>query len=246
MQAHQMTALTDVVDNYVAVWNEPDADQRRRRIRSVWAPDGTTCYRLLDAHGYEAIEARVFGSWDKWLREGKYIFRPKNAVCHHDVLKTDWVMVTVPGDEVEAAGLSFLVLNPDGRIAHDYQFNPTIDDAAALAERYLAVWNESDAQARRRRVAELWAPDGSHITETLVRKGHRAIEAETLAAFDTYVANGFEFTSASSSQAHHNVARLTWRIQAKDSGKVAAAGSNLLILDEGGRIRLDYQFTDRV
>jgi hypothetical protein len=246
MQASHMTDPTDVVDDYIAVWNEPNADERRRRIRSLWAPDGTTCHRLLDAHGYEAIEARVTGAWDKWLREGKYIFHLKNAVCHHDVVKCDWVMVTVPGDEVEATGLSFLVLNPDGRIAHDYQFNPTADDAGDLAERYVAVWNEPDAAARRRRIAELWAPDGSHVTETLASKGHGAIEAEALKAFDARVAKRCEFSPANGSQAHHNVARLTWRIRAKDSGKVGAAGCNLLILDDGGRIRFDYQYDDRV
>jgi hypothetical protein len=241
-----MTDMTDVVVSYVAVWNEPDTDERRRRIRSVWAPDGTTSHRLLDSRGYEAIEARVTGSWDKWLREGKYIFRPNNAVRHHDVLKVDWAMVTVPGDAVEATGLSFLLLNPDGRIAHDYQFNPTVDDAGELVERYVAVWNESGVEARRRRIAELWAPDGSRITETSVRKGHGAIEAEALAAFDTWVAKGFEFSSANRSQAHHNVARLTWRMRAKDSGKPAASGSNLLIFDAGGGIRFDYQFDDQV
>jgi hypothetical protein len=41
------------------------------------------------------------------------------------------------------------------------------------------------------------------------------------------------------------VARLTWRIRAKDSGEAAAAGSNFLILDDGGRIRFDYQYDDR-
>jgi hypothetical protein len=67
-----MADVINAVDIYVAVSNEADVDERRRRIRGAWAPDGTTCYRLLDAHGYEAIEARVAGCWDKWLREGKY------------------------------------------------------------------------------------------------------------------------------------------------------------------------------
>jgi hypothetical protein len=57
-----MEVASDLIDCYVAVWNEPDRDQRRRRIESVWARGGTTCYRLLDARGYEAIEARVAGS----------------------------------------------------------------------------------------------------------------------------------------------------------------------------------------
>jgi hypothetical protein len=57
-----MINVGDIVANYMAVWNENDPVERRRRIRSVWAPDGATCNRMIDARGYEAIEARVIGS----------------------------------------------------------------------------------------------------------------------------------------------------------------------------------------
>ena len=77
-----MDNLPSFIDAYVAVWNEPEAETRRRRIAAVWAPDGTTCYRLLDAHGYGEIESRVAGSWDRWLRDGKFVFRAVNAICH--------------------------------------------------------------------------------------------------------------------------------------------------------------------
>jgi hypothetical protein len=241
-----MVNLTDVINSYVAVWNESNANERRRRIRSAWAPDGTTCHRLLDAHGYEAIEGRVTGSWDKWLSEGKHIFRPRHMAFHHDVVKFDFVMVTMPGGEVEAAGLSFLILNPDGRIAHDYQFNPAANEADELVERYVAVLNEPDSDIRRSRITDLWASDGALISATSVRNGCTAIEAEATAAHDAHVAKGFVFSSASRSQAHHNVVRLTWRMRAKDSEDVAAAGTDLLILDEGGRIRFDYRFDEAV
>jgi hypothetical protein len=119
-----MVNVTEVIDRYVAVWDEPSADQRRKRICSLWVPDGTTCYRLLDAHGYDAIEARVTGSWDKWLRDGRYVFRSRpDVVCHHDVVKVNWEMVTTVGGEVEGVGLSFLVLTSEMRIRSDYQFN---------------------------------------------------------------------------------------------------------------------------
>ena len=37
--------------------------------------------------------------------------------------------------------------------------------AAELAEKYLAVWNEPDADERRRTITELWAEDGRHIRQ---------------------------------------------------------------------------------
>lgn len=66
-----MQVAADLIERYVAVWNKADRGTRRHRIESVWAPDGATCHRLLDARGYEAIEARVAGSWERWLGEGK-------------------------------------------------------------------------------------------------------------------------------------------------------------------------------
>jgi hypothetical protein len=32
--------LQRLVDRYVALWNEPDPDARRKMIRELWAPDG--------------------------------------------------------------------------------------------------------------------------------------------------------------------------------------------------------------
>ena len=37
--------------------------------------------------------------------------------------------------------------------------------AAELAEKYLALWNEPDADRRRRMIAELWTEDGRHILQ---------------------------------------------------------------------------------
>jgi len=239
-----MIDMDDLVDRYVAVWNESDAAVRRQRIRALWAPEGRTCYRLLDAQGYEAIEARVVGSWEKWLQPGSHAFRPVQAAMHHDVVKFDWQMVTMPDAERAAGGLSFLGLDPEGRIDFDYQFNPTANDATELAERYVAMLNEPDAAARRDRVAALWAADGTYASKTAVMYGHDAIAAETAAAEAAHRAEGLRFAPAGCSQAHHNVARFGWRLQSADGGPPVAIGSELLICDDGGRIRFDCRFTE--
>jgi hypothetical protein len=239
-----MINTPDVVANYMAVWNENDPEKRRRRIQAVWAADGATCNRMIDAHGYEAIEARVVGSWSKWLSEGQYIFQPKSVAQHHDVVKFDWVMTKVPGDHVEATGVSYLILNAEGRIAYDYQFNPTANDAEDLAERYVAMWNETDAAARRRRIDELFAPDGAYVNEASTTRGRAAIEAEASAARDATIAKGFRFSTAGFSQAHHNVAQFQWRLRPVAGGPDAVVGSDLVILDDEGRIRFDYQFEE--
>ena len=239
-----MINTPDVVANYMAVWNENDPERRRRRIQAVWAPDGATCNRMIDAHGYEAIEARVVGSWNKWLSEGQYIFRPKNVAQHHDVVKFEWVMTKVPGDHVEASGVSFLILNDEGRVAYDYQFNPTANDAEDLAERYVAMWNETEAAARLRRIDELFAPDGAYVNEASAARGRAAIEAEARETQDATIAKGFRFSTAGFSQTHHNVAQFRWRLRPVAGDADTAVGSDFVILDDQGRIRFDYQFEE--
>jgi hypothetical protein len=238
-----MTGQFDI-ESYVAVWNEADPELRRGRIRSLWAPDGSTCYRLLDAQGYDAIEARVRGSWDKWLRDGNRTFHPKRVAAHHDAVRLDFVLTIVPDGVVEANGLCFLLLNGDGRIRHDYQFNPSADEPNDIVDRYLAVLNEPDPIVRRRQIAELWASEGMFFSETAVRSGHGALQAQAADAYGAHVARGRVFASANGTHAHHNVVKFTWRVGAPGSLTPAAAGTDLLILTDDGRIRFDYRFDE--
>ena len=238
-----MRTVEALVENYVAVWNESNAEERRRRIRDVWAANGATCFRLLDAHGYEEIEGRVRSSWEKWGQEGKYAFRPKRISWHHNVVMFDFVAVAVAeGDRIEGSGLSFLILDSDGRIQDDFQFNPTANDSNELAGRYFAALNEADPQVRHRRILELWAPDGTIVSEKSVRQGHEEVESEATQLHEAYAAKGLVVLPGKRFQRHHNVARLSWEVRLKDSATVTAAGSDLLVLDDRGRIFFDYQF----
>jgi hypothetical protein len=237
-----MQVAADLIDRYVAVWNEPDRDTRRSRIESVWAPDGTTCYRLLDARGYEAIEARVAASWERWLREGKYIFRPARAASHHRAVKFDFAMVATADGKIEAQGLCYLLLDENDRIAHDYQFNPTVDEAADLAKNYLAPWNEADAGRRRGSIAALWAPDCSYFDAQTQTRGLEQLAAKAAAVHDGLATHGRTLAPAGRSQRHHNVAHIGWRIAAADGRSDAGTGSTLLIMDDGGRAAAGYQF----
>jgi hypothetical protein len=230
----------------VAVWNEGDPQERRRRIRSVWTPDGSTCHRTLDAVGYEAIEERVRGSWDKWLRDGRYVFRRKRAVAHHDAVKFEFVAASVPEGRVVADGLSFLLLHADGHIKRDYQFSPTADEPNDIVDRYLALLNEPDPIVRRRYIVELWTPDGMLVREAAVRAGHGAIQADAADAYNTHAARGRLFSSGHRTHAHHNLVKFKWLAMPEDGKAPAAAGTDLLILGSDGRIRADYRFDDRV
>jgi hypothetical protein len=108
----------------VAVWNEPDPERRRRGIAGLWTEDGVHLTPSLEARGYAALEDRVTGAHDKWVKAGGFVFRPsKRLDAHHDAVRLGWEMIPVSGGEVAAAGWDFLILADDGRIRVDYQFS---------------------------------------------------------------------------------------------------------------------------
>ncbi len=113
----------DFVDRYVALWNEPDGEIRRRTIEELWAPDGANYTQSMQAVGYDALDIRVTSAYEDYVGSRKYIFRSHlPAVGHHGAVKVNWEMVSVPEEEIASIGIEFLILDDQGRIASDHQF----------------------------------------------------------------------------------------------------------------------------
>ena len=129
-----------LAQQYVALWNEPDAGRRRRMIAALWAEDGRHILQppqeiraiaaqpgiamtaVLAAQGYEEIEARAASVYDHWVASEGLSFRGRDDADRlGDVVKLHWEAVAEDGS-VAAVGLSILVLAPDGRIERDYTF----------------------------------------------------------------------------------------------------------------------------
>jgi hypothetical protein len=108
---------------YVELWNEADADLRRREIAEIFAPDVMHCTKSQEARGHAEMEQRVIGSHVKWVRDGGYRFAPLGrADGHHDVVRLCWQMIPGNGGAAASLGSDVLILLPDGRIKLDYQF----------------------------------------------------------------------------------------------------------------------------
>jgi hypothetical protein len=113
----------EFVDRYVALWNEPDAEVRRRTIEGLWAPDGANYTQSMQAVGYDALDVRVTSAYEAYVGSGRYTFRSHlPPVGRHGVVKVIWEMATVPEEEIASIGIEFLVLDDQGRIASDHQF----------------------------------------------------------------------------------------------------------------------------
>jgi hypothetical protein len=115
-------APQDLADRYAAVWNEADPIARRAGIEALWCADGEHYSRMLEACGYDALEKRVTGAYEKWVRGLGHRFRAaQNVQTLRNMVTFNWEMIAADS-EVLAVGLEFLVLDENGRIAVDYQF----------------------------------------------------------------------------------------------------------------------------
>ena len=133
-------SAAELAQKYTALWNEPGADRRRRMIAELWTHDGRHVLQppqemraiaaqpgiamtaILEARGYEAIEARAASVYEHWVGSEGLSFRGRDdAERLGDVVKLHWEALGKDG-ALFAVGLSFLVLAADGRIERDYTF----------------------------------------------------------------------------------------------------------------------------
>jgi len=137
-----LTDLNEFAERYLAVWNEPDPDRRRRLIAELWAPGGGQILvdppeevraaahhhqflvPPLEVHGHEALDARVSRAYHNFIAEGEYRFaaagEPACLLPH--VVSLPWEMVTVAGGEHAGGGVTVVELDGDGRIQVEFQF----------------------------------------------------------------------------------------------------------------------------
>ena len=113
-------------------------------------------------------------------------------------------------------------------------------DAQALADRYIAAWNEPDATSRSSAIAALWAPDA------LGDKGARGYGALGKLILGSPERNGGEtgirYRAAPTARVRGDVVTFRWEMLLADSETVLAGGLEFLIVDDDGRILADHPF----
>ena len=123
MSQREKSERSALVGRYLAVWHEPDAELRRKRIADLWVEDSVQFTPSREIRGYQALEERVEAAHEEFVKTGGFVFRRSSDVNgHHNALMFHWEMVPASGGEAAAVGTIFLLLNDDGRIRLDYQF----------------------------------------------------------------------------------------------------------------------------
>ncbi|NEB92033.1 hypothetical protein [Streptomyces bauhiniae] len=221
----------ELLDRYVAVWNEPDPAVRRAAVAALWTPDGLQHTQTRRFQGTEDLVARVTEAHDQFVAGQGLRFRAGGEpVGHHGALAFNWLMTPGDSENVLAVGFDVVLLDEDGRITTDYQFNePPAADAGldAQADRYLAAV-AAGGDVLRKEVADLYLPGALLVDEDGVHEGVEAVAA-------TLEAGGVRHRTGSAS-AQHDAFRHPWRAESGETGV------DLLLRDAQGLVRAHYRF----
>lgn len=117
-----------------------------------------------------------------------------------------------------------------------------MSDFTELAEQYVATWNETDPQARRALIDEIWSADGRYTDPLADVAGRDQIDAVIAAAQAQFA--GMTFRLAGRVDAHHDQARFTWELG--PDGTVVVVGFDVAKRDADGRLALVLGFLDKV
>ncbi len=116
-------------------------------------------------------------------------------------------------------------------------------DAQALADRYVAAWNERDAERRRSAIVALWAPDALRHSGAREAREYEVLKMRILGPHEKNVRHdGARFRAVRNAHRLSDVVTFRWEMLAPDSETVLASGLEFLILDDEGRIFLDHPF----
>ena len=136
------TELKQLIDRWVAQWNEPSPAERRRLIGDVWTEDGyqimvyppqgirETAERYgvpapsVEIRGYDAMYARVTRAYEMFIADGEHVFERQGEVVRHAgaTVALTWVMRSRADGSIAGSGLEVLTFGPDGRVRTDHQF----------------------------------------------------------------------------------------------------------------------------
>jgi hypothetical protein len=112
-----------------------------------------------------------------------------------------------------------------------------------LIERYLACWNETDAEARRTLIAAHWSEQPTYTDPLAAVEGREALHATIGAVQEQFP--GFVFTAAGPVDAHHQQARFTWGLGPAGAEPIIV-GFDVVVFDDDERIDTVLGFLDKV
>ena len=102
--------MQEIVEKYLAAWNETDPAKRRALVDEVWAEDGSYTDPLADVRGRAEIDGLIGAVQQQFPG---FVFTLGGAVdAHHDQARFSWNLG--PADAAEPVVIGFDVAVLDG------------------------------------------------------------------------------------------------------------------------------------
>jgi hypothetical protein len=109
----EMSNLTDLIDRYIAMWNDTDAARRRNLITQTWTEAASYLDPVMNGEGQAGIDAMVQGVQARF--PGHRFRRTSDVDAHHDRVRFSWELAPEDGPAV-VNGTDFGVVAADGRL----------------------------------------------------------------------------------------------------------------------------------
>ena len=103
--------VTELIDRYCEVWNEPDPSRRAELLASVWASGATYTDPSVHAASAEALLGHI--ATVRSRRPGASVLRTSAVDAHHGVARFAWHVVLADGTALPE-GIDIAFLSPDG------------------------------------------------------------------------------------------------------------------------------------
>jgi SnoaL-like domain len=115
-------------------------------------------------------------------------------------------------------------------------------DAATIAHRYIALWNETDPQRRRMLMAELWTETATYADPLMRGEGHDGIDALIAGVQGQFP--GFRFALVGQPDGHGDHVRFSWEL-GPEGDEAPIKGTDFATLEDGSLSRV-IGFLDQV
>jgi hypothetical protein len=115
-------------------------------------------------------------------------------------------------------------------------------DATSIANRYIALWNETNADRRQALLADLWTEDGTYVDPLMQGKGHNEIDALISAVQRRFP--DFRFALIGQPEGYGDNVRFSWQL-GPEGAEGPIKGTDFATLDSG-RLKEVVGFLDQV
>ncbi len=116
-------------------------------------------------------------------------------------------------------------------------------DFANIAERYIAMWNETDAARRRQIIAGLWTDSGRYVDPLMSGDGPSGIDAMVQGVQARFP--GFRFKLIGKVDGHNGHLRFGWEL-GDGVNPAPVAGIDVGVVAPDGRLQSITGFIDRM